>query len=238
MSDEQRLDDDLSALVREASRLPPVDAERLSRARARLHASVLGLGGAGLPPARGTIALTKAKLAAVVALAFVGGVGAGVTGVTGVTGKSRAPSPPAAPVVSTVFVAAPLASVVMAPVPTGPSPIEVEASARRPRPVPSSSSSSPPRSSVTPRTGERELLDQARRALREGEGDRALDLVSRHESDYPNGALSEERDVVRIQALILAGRTSDARDRLAAFKQRYPASPFLLALVSQLPSHD
>lgn len=81
---------------------------------------------------------------------------------------------------------------------------------------------------------ERALLDQAGRALREGDGGKALALVDRHAHDFPRGSLVEEREVLAIQSLASLGREDDAKARMATFERRFATSPFLPALRSQV----
>jgi hypothetical protein len=79
---------------------------------------------------------------------------------------------------------------------------------------------------------ERTLLDGARTALVRRDGPRALSLLDKHRARYPNGALSEERDALAVQALALEGRTDDARARAEAFARRYPSSLLLPSVKS------
>ncbi len=68
------------------------------------------------------------------------------------------------------------------------------------------------------------LLDTARSAVAQGEGERALAAVARHEATFPNGLLREEREALAVKALILAGRGDQAVARGARFRERYPTS--------------
>jgi hypothetical protein len=74
------------------------------------------------------------------------------------------------------------------------------------------------------------LLDLARVAVAQGEGDRALEAVERHRTQFPNGILAEERDALAIKALHLVGRDAEARTRASRFERTYPKSLFLPAL--------
>jgi len=53
---------------------------------------------------------------------------------------------------------------------------------------------------------------------------RALRLCEEHAQHYPNGALSQERDVIIIDALHRLGRVDEARSRAEAFRRRHPTS--------------
>jgi hypothetical protein len=81
---------------------------------------------------------------------------------------------------------------------------------------------------------ERTLLDVARTALARGNGGDALAAAVRHEKRYPTGALTEEREAMAIQALVLLGRQDEARARGASFHQRFPGSVLAPALDSAL----
>jgi hypothetical protein len=58
----------------------------------------------------------------------------------------------------------------------------------------------------------------------------ALALTDEHARRFSNGTLVPEREVLAIEALARLGRTSEARARLAAFRERYPQSPHLARL--------
>jgi hypothetical protein len=63
-------------------------------------------------------------------------------------------------------------------------------------------------------------------ALREGRPAAALERMDEHRRAYPNGALSEEREALRVGALCALGR-SDAQAEARAFLANHPASPFV-----------
>ena len=81
---------------------------------------------------------------------------------------------------------------------------------------------------------ERELLDQARRALVRGDPIGALASLNQHGVRYPDSQLAEEREALTIQALLRAGRVGDARFRGEAFRRRFPSSLLLPALDAAL----
>ncbi|HEV8547607.1 MAG TPA: hypothetical protein VGQ57_01245 [Polyangiaceae bacterium] len=80
------------------------------------------------------------------------------------------------------------------------------------------------------------LLDQARAALRRGDGAAALDAVRQHLARFPRTAFEEEREAVAIKALVMLGAGDEARRRVAQFAQRYPKSLLLPALKAALGS--
>lgn len=106
--------------------------------------------------------------------------------------------------------------------------------AQGPIPPPPSTSRAP---ATTPSLGaastlarERELLDVGRAALARGRGDDALAAAKEHAKYFPSGQLAEEREVLAIQALRLAGRNADAKARAALFAKRFPASIYAAAV--------
>jgi len=68
------------------------------------------------------------------------------------------------------------------------------------------------------------LLDDARSALRRGDGSAALAALRSHIARFPETAFDEERQAVAIKALVLVGQLDAARQREAAFERRFPAS--------------
>lgn len=79
-------------------------------------------------------------------------------------------------------------------------------------------------------SAERSLLEVARAALAKGDVTAALGAIERHEHDFSQGRLAEEREVLAIECLRAAGRDADAQARAARFVERFPDS-----LVAPLP---
>ncbi len=73
-------------------------------------------------------------------------------------------------------------------------------------------------------TAERELLSIARTAVARGQGDAALAALDRHARQFPRGRLAEERESLRIQALIAAGRKDEAKSKAKDFGKQFPGS--------------
>jgi hypothetical protein len=88
------------------------------------------------------------------------------------------------------------------------------ARAERPTPAPSSSLAE-----------ELELVSAAQTALDSGDGARALSLLRRHQRRFPAGALAEEREAGRVEALCALGRRAQAQHAAARFIERFPGSP-------------
>jgi hypothetical protein len=80
------------------------------------------------------------------------------------------------------------------------------------------------------------LLDEARQALVAEAANRALARLDEHRARFPHGALAEEREAMRVEALVLAGRYAEARGRAAAFRARSPSSLFAATVDTALKS--
>ncbi|MES1182911.1 MAG: hypothetical protein ABUL60_03800 [Myxococcales bacterium] len=74
---------------------------------------------------------------------------------------------------------------------------------------------------------ESQRVAEARALLRAGRASDALAALQALERDEPNGLLAQEREALSIQALAALGQRDRARQRAAAFTQRYPDSPHL-----------
>lgn len=70
-----------------------------------------------------------------------------------------------------------------------------------------------------------ELLRDARLALRQSPS-AALALAEQHARLYPQGKLSQERELIAISALVASGRRTAALSRGARFEQAFPTSPY------------
>lgn len=70
-----------------------------------------------------------------------------------------------------------------------------------------------------------ELLRDARFALRQSPA-RALELTDQHVRLYPQGKLTQERELLAISALVALGRRTAALSRGASFERLFPASPY------------
>jgi hypothetical protein len=73
---------------------------------------------------------------------------------------------------------------------------------------------------------ERALIEQARTALARDQGAAALSALERHARDFPQGELEEERESLRVQALVGQGQFDQARKTGARFHRRFPRSIF------------
>ncbi len=75
-----------------------------------------------------------------------------------------------------------------------------------------------------PLLAETDALKEAQRALRSGDTQRALELLSSQDRTFATGSLQQERAAARILALCQAGRGEQARALAARFIERWPRS--------------
>jgi hypothetical protein len=158
------------------------------------------------PAAPTTGAPAVAKLAgalAVVGALVVGGVW---------LGTRPAPTPPPAPAIP-VVTHAPAATAAPSRSPSAePAPAEGKPTAE---PAPEPAKPSGPSEAV--------LLQRAQAALRSDPA-RALALTQEHRQRFPRGQLSQEREVIAIEALSRLGRAGEATKRAESFEKSYPGS--------------
>ena len=74
---------------------------------------------------------------------------------------------------------------------------------------------------------EQALVDRARAALSRGRAADAKAATDEHVRRFPHGSLSEEREVLAIQALLGEGNRDGAKARADRFRKAYPRSVFL-----------
>ena len=77
---------------------------------------------------------------------------------------------------------------------------------------------------------EQKLLGRARAALGRTDLESAMQELDRHARLFPNGALNEERDALRIITLALQGNLALARERAVRFRHAYPRSIQMTAI--------
>lgn len=80
------------------------------------------------------------------------------------------------------------------------------------------------------------LLDQARQSDARGDYATALAVVAEHERVFSAGRLSEEREVLRVKALVGLGRGNEARHAAARFHRQFPRSVLLHKIDDMLAS--
>ena len=151
-----------------------------------------------------------------------------------VESRARAVPPPLSAPVARAVPPPPVPDVLPPPeVPAEPAPAPAPPKA----PVRPSSKTPPPAlpAPTAMVAGEAPLLDQALRALRAGNTADALRFTELHRREFPQGTLSQEREMLAIEALVKLERRGDARLRAAAFRQAWPTSSHLLRLDSLVP---
>jgi hypothetical protein len=180
-------------------------------------------------------ALAKIGAAVVVAGAIGGAAVLGLRGAPAPEAPARsasvgAPEPSARPA-SAVSIARPADS-------ASPSAPTSASAALPPRPASSVPASSPKvdGSAAIDEGGpsEMDLLREAQAALASSPA-RALSLASEHERRFPKGAFGQERDMIRIQALVALGRADEARALADDFRRRHPGSAHLARLDELFP---
>jgi hypothetical protein len=222
------LSSEARALLRASRSFDEPNAGDAERVRASVLAKVgvaVGLG-AGMTAATSSLAASPAAVLGVTVMKLGAAVVvAGGLATAGYVGL-RTPSPK--------------------PVPTAPAPAPVQT--RLPQAVPNVISESEPRAVETPTPstakahrarppsapratratpdleGEARLLEQADADLRRGDPSSALGRLAEHAAKYPDGALREEREGVRVMALCRAGRVAEGRAAAERFFARAPRS--------------
>jgi hypothetical protein len=233
--------DALPASVREAiARANAEDGSeaQVARLAARLgpllgaSASISLLPGAGAKAAAPKVGLMAGKLALVKAT-FAGGVVAGVAlGTVAYRAASSSPEPDVGrPATVATQVATPRAAMSAArpSIPLAALPLDTDAGTAEPAASqPIRANHAAPESAPPAGT----LNEEARLLKRAGsligpDPAGALAAADEHGRRFPAGALSHERDVLAIRALLALGRTDEARQRLGRFERAFPSSPHL-----------
>lgn len=115
-----------------------------------------------------------------------------------------------------------------------------------PEPIPAPKASSPETSEPSLRARasgkpdappeELRLLVRARRADARGDYLAVLAIAAEHERRHPTGRLSEEREALRIKALVGVKRGSEARQAAGKFRRQFPRSVLLHKIDDMLAS--
>lgn len=80
------------------------------------------------------------------------------------------------------------------------------------------------------------ILEQAQQAASRDDHAAVLAITRDHEVHYPKGRLSEEREALRVRAMIGLGRLGEARQTAARFHRSFPRSVLLSRLDDMLTS--
>ena len=220
----------VEALVAHERVLPAQPEDVRARILSRAHAATL----AG-PPATEPLPVTRVGASQSLAAGTVAVAVAGIAAAIYLFGGSA----PSAPVEKTPVAAKP-------PAITLPEPSSARASGSEPAPVAPSARAQPvetPVASARPTASRQEggpeeiqLLSDARKADARRDYASVLSILSEHERKFPGGRLSEEREVLRVKALVGLGRTDQARRTAARFRRQFPKSVLLHKVDEMLAS--
>ncbi|MDF2692624.1 MAG: hypothetical protein K0S65_1007 [Labilithrix sp.] len=155
---------------------------------------------------------------------------------------SRPPAPsPLEPRAAEPSAAVPAAS---APEPADEIPMmridDLPSSVLRPAPPPPGSVRRAPPGQDPPPAGdlaeEYRLIERARAGIESKDPAGALRSVHEYEERFPKGQLNQECESLHIQALVLAGRIDEARERAATFQARFPNGLLLPSVARAIAS--
>jgi hypothetical protein len=188
------------------------------------------------PPATNPSPVTRAGASQSLAAGTAAVVAAGIAAAIYLLGGS-APSTPAAnaPATAKPPVAAP-----PEPSPAPPKASDLAPAAPSTRveaietPAPSARPTATSRQESSPE--EIQLLSRARQADSRRDYAGVLSVLSEHERNFPAGRLSEEREVLRVKALVGLGRTDQARRTASRFRRQFPKSVLLHKVDEMLAS--
>jgi len=85
---------------------------------------------------------------------------------------------------------------------------------------------------------ELQLLSRARDFDARGDYGQVLELAAEHERNHPSGRMVEEREALRVKALVGVGQADEARRVGANFRRRFPRSVLLSRVDELLASAD
>ena len=218
------LSPEIKELLDQERSLPTVPAAVRERAVARARAGLTM--GQAISMAQATSstpsrAAMRTRWAAAVTLACVASAAIGATAYR----AHMRPTPSSHPVAPAVHVGTPA----LAPTPT-PAPASIPAA-----PSTETQASTVHRWSQSDAVrDELRLLRRARSAVAREDFAAALPPIVEHARRFKNGRLAEEREALRVKALVGLGRTQDARRAAASFEARFPNS-VLLPAVNRMP---
>jgi hypothetical protein len=154
--------------------------------------------------------------AAVVMLSVVGAI-AFHAGYQMKSRSSAAPAPVPIPTHSVVVLTVPVAPPATSP-PTDPKPPPAEPRTAKTKPAGSA------KSAGDAYAMELRVLQPAQRAVARQDFASALAAIAEHDRRFPSGKLAEEREALRVKALLGLGRSEDAQRAGAGFRKSFPRS--------------
>ena len=208
---------ELRALLDKERVIPPVSASQRARALARARAALTAPVTATAAPVSVAPRLRWA-MAAAAGLVVSGAVAAAAYEIHARFAPGRMAGPAAVVSVPKVVASAPPALAPAAVPDLSPAP-----TVAAPGPSPADAARE-----------ELHLMRQARAAVARGDFAAALSPITEHARRFRNGRLVEEREALRVKALMGLGRSEEARHAAAAFRARFPRS-VLLPAVGQMP---
>lgn len=149
--------------------------------------------------------------------------------VAGYKSKSESPAVPAGSSAPSSLARVPAPSVVvLIPVPasTISAPISSDSVAHIPRVNRQGQAENAPATAANGEAfaAELRLLQPARQAVARGEYSSALSIIAEHRRLYPRGVLTQEREALRVKALLGLGRANEAERAGSEFRKRFPRS--------------
>lgn len=188
--------------------------------------------GAGVAAGSASVLAAKVGFALVLSAALVGGVTIATRPSAKLESPKTAPATiaaSAAPTTPNAAIPAPSGARAPENTPTAP-PLEVAVS---PAPSLPSADDTPPKKptagvkpvSPDPLHDEVRCLDEARAKLARGDAAGALVSLDKHDREFPRGLLGAEADMLRVEALVKAGRGDEARARGERLLAREPNGP-------------
>ncbi len=215
---ETESDDQAALLERELlSSLRPPESARGVVWQRMARSGLIALGVSGTMGATSKVAAASAALSPKLALVLV--VAAPLVGGAVYFARAQASAPRAA---ATAAAPAPVPSAALVP-PANPSPTPKAITSDEPLPERIGARPGSPAAALAE---ENRLLREAREALRSGDAARSLGLLQRLDARFPHGALLQERELLRVQALRGAGQSAEAEARARRFLKLYPESPY------------
>jgi hypothetical protein len=211
---------ELRALLEQERVIPPLSASQRARAMARARAALAAPLEAAAAPVVATSRLRWAAAAAA-ALVVSGAVAAAAYEIHARFARGRMTGRAAVGSVPKVVASAPPSLAPAVAVPDLP-------------PAPAPTVAAPGPSPADAAREELYLMRQARAAVARGDFAAALSPLTEHTRRFKNGRLVEEREALRVKALMGLGRVEEARHAASSFRARFPRS-VLLPAVGQMP---
>jgi len=204
--------------------LVPESAELRDRVMARAWASLQN--NPSLPSAERASRPRRVKLGFTAAAAVMLSTMCALAFFAGYHAKSGSPATPGSPLVKVQQVPAPsivVAIVPMTPPPqhsTSAEPAHAAVHLDKVNPIGTAKAAI----DIEAYTKELQVLQPARQAVTRGDFAKALSAIGEHQRLFPSGKLAEEREALRIKALLGLGRTGEAQRAGATFRARFPHS--------------